>query len=161
MNELNFYQQQHHSNSVAYWNSVVKIIQYNTISWFGSNFFCSRVSGYLLQTAQTCANAGVTETCHCQGACRLQWFFYVPNWDGTDINVLLRFTRDIQSPMLRTRFVYHNCRYRGSNPPARQPDVVTTTPPTLSMLNGLSRRHVTIHIETHRLSSSCKKSFIR
>ena len=39
----------------------------------------SRVSGYLLQTAQSWANAGVTEDGHCQGACRPQWFFYVPN----------------------------------------------------------------------------------
>ena len=30
----------------------------------------SQVSGYLLQTAQSWANAGVTEDGHCQGACR-------------------------------------------------------------------------------------------
>ena len=68
----------------------------------------SRVSGYLLQTAQSWANTGVTEDGHCQGACHPQWFFYVPNWDGTDINVILRFTRDTQSPMLRAIFLYHN-----------------------------------------------------
>ena len=39
----------------------------------------SQVSSYLLQTAQSWANAGVTEGGHCQGACRPQWFFYVPN----------------------------------------------------------------------------------
>ena len=39
----------------------------------------SQVSGYLLQTAQSWANAGVTEDGHCHGACRPQWFFYVPN----------------------------------------------------------------------------------
>ena len=57
---------------------------------------------YLLQTAQSWANAGVTKDSHCQGACRPQWFFYVPNWDGTDINVILRFTRDTQSPMFNS-----------------------------------------------------------
>ena len=46
----------------------------------------SQFSGYKLQTAQSWANAGVTEDGHCQGACRPQWFFYVPIWDGTDIN---------------------------------------------------------------------------
>ena len=75
--------------------------------------------GYLLQTAQSWANAGVTEDCHCQGACR-QWFFYVPTWDGTDINVILRFTSDTQSPMLWARFWYHNCRFRKSNPCGRR-----------------------------------------
>ena len=39
----------------------------------------SQVSGYLLQRAQSWANAGVTEDGHCQGACRPQWFLYVPN----------------------------------------------------------------------------------
>ena len=80
----------------------------------------SQVSGYLLQTAQSWANAGVTEDGHCQGACRPQWFFYVPNLDGTDINVILRFTRDTQSPMLTAIFLFHNCRYRGSNPCRRR-----------------------------------------
>ena len=40
---------------------------------------------------------------HCQGT-RPQWFFYVSNCDGTNINMILRFTRDTQSPMLRARF---------------------------------------------------------
>ena len=44
-----------------------------------SNVCVSQVSGYLLQTPQSWANAGVTEDGHCQGACRPQWFFYVPN----------------------------------------------------------------------------------
>jgi len=47
-----------------------------------------------------------TEGGHCQGACRPQWFFYVPDWDGTDIDVTLWFTRDKQSPKLRARLCY-------------------------------------------------------
>ena len=30
----------------------------------------------------------------CQDACCPRWFYYFPIWDGTDINVILRFTRD-------------------------------------------------------------------
>ena len=33
-------------------------------------------------------------------ACRPQWSFYVPNWDETDINMIIQFTRDTQSPMV-------------------------------------------------------------
>ena len=40
-----------------------------------------------------CWHSG-TEDGHCQGVCRPLWFFYVPNWDGTDINKILRFTMD-------------------------------------------------------------------
>ena len=36
----------------------------------------SQVSGYILQTAQSWTNAGVTEDGHCQGACRPQCFFF-------------------------------------------------------------------------------------
>ena len=42
----------------------------------------------------------------------LQWFFYIPHWNGTDINVILRFTRDTESPMLRARFVHQNIPLR-------------------------------------------------
>ena len=86
---------------------------------------------HLLQTAQSRANAGVTEDGHCQGACRPQWFFYDPNWDGTDINVILRLTRDTQSPMLRARFFLSQLPVPGIEP-VQSADMVTTTPPTLS-----------------------------
>ena len=51
------------------------------ILWVPTIMTCnaSQFSGYQLQTAQFWANAGVTEDGHCQGACRPQWFFYVPN----------------------------------------------------------------------------------
>ena len=35
-----------------------------------------------------------TEDGHCHGACRSQWFFYVPNWDGSDINDITIDSRD-------------------------------------------------------------------
>ena len=38
-----------------------------------------------------------TESGHYQGACRPQWFFYIPNLNGTDTNVILRFMRDTVS----------------------------------------------------------------
>ena len=56
----------------------VRTCKNNQKCCYGTNVGVLRFSGYLLQTAQSWANAGVTEDGHCQGACRPQWFFYVP-----------------------------------------------------------------------------------
>ena len=37
-----------------------------------------------------------TEGGRCQTACHPQWFFYVPNGDGTDINMIIQFMKDTQ-----------------------------------------------------------------
>ena len=45
-----------------------------------------------------------TEGGHCQGACRPQWFFYVPlqvSETAPPFNVVMRATRATQSPMLK------------------------------------------------------------
>ena len=44
-----------------------------------------------------------TEGDHCQGACRPQWFFYVRNWDGTDIKIYKGYT----APMLKATFCHN------------------------------------------------------
>ena len=49
-------------------------------------------------------NVGDTESGHCQGACRSQWFFYVPlqvSETALPFYVVMRATRDTQSPMLK------------------------------------------------------------
>ena len=56
----------------------------------------------------------LTEGGHCQGACRPGWFFYVPNWEKTDVNVILR-------SMLRVSLLhqrYRACRAHVLNPAA-------------------------------------------
>ena len=48
---------------------------------------------------------GNTEGGHCQGACRPQWFFYVPlqvSETAPPFYVVMRATRDTQSPMLKS-----------------------------------------------------------
>ena len=91
------------------------------------------VSGYVLQTAQTWANAGDTEDGHCQGACSPQWFCYVPYSEGTDINAILRFTRDTV-PNIESHISILQQPVPGivPVPSAWQADAVTIAPPALS-----------------------------